>query len=96
MTWQGWMSLPSTVATTLSTPGRIQGNELALRVLMLSSAPLCATHDLLVGSLPGLLAELRRLEIEYPISVLDADALLSLRTAGLIEKTRFTVRGERT
>ena len=36
-------------------------------------------------------AELRRLEIEYPISVLDAEALLSLRHSGLIEKTRFIV-----
>src|SRR5262245_47184124 len=36
-------------------------------------------------------AELRRLEVEYPISVLDAEALLSLRHSGMIEKTRFTV-----
>lgn len=36
-------------------------------------------------------AELRRLEIEYPISVLDAETLLSLRHSGLIEKTRYTV-----
>ena len=36
-------------------------------------------------------AELRRLEVEYPISVLDAEALLSLRHSGLIEKTRFIV-----
>jgi len=36
-------------------------------------------------------AELRRLEIEYPVSVLDAEALFSLRHSGLIEKTRFTV-----
>ena len=36
-------------------------------------------------------AELRRLEIEYPISALDAEALLSLRHSGLIEKTRFTI-----
>jgi adenylate cyclase len=36
-------------------------------------------------------AELRRLEIEYPISVLDAETLLSLRHSGLIEKTRFVV-----
>jgi len=36
-------------------------------------------------------AELRRLEIEYPISVLDAEALMSLRHSGLVEKTRFTV-----
>lgn len=36
-------------------------------------------------------AELRRLEVEYPISTLDAEALLSLRHSGLIEKTRFIV-----
>jgi hypothetical protein len=53
MTWQGWLSLLSTIATTLSTFGRMHGNELALRVLMLASAPLWAAHDLLVGSLPS-------------------------------------------
>jgi len=36
-------------------------------------------------------AELRRLEIECPISVLDAETLLSLHIGGMIEKTRFTV-----
>jgi adenylate cyclase len=36
-------------------------------------------------------AELRRLEIEYPISVLDAEALLTLRQSGLIEKIRYTI-----
>jgi adenylate cyclase len=36
-------------------------------------------------------AELCRLEVEYPISVLDAEALQSLRHSGLIEKTRFIV-----
>jgi hypothetical protein len=58
MTWQGWLSLLATMATTLSTFGRLQANELALRILMLASAPLWAAHDLLVGSLPGLLADL--------------------------------------
>jgi adenylate cyclase len=36
-------------------------------------------------------AELRRLEVEYPISVRDAMALMALRHGGMIEKTRFTV-----
>jgi len=58
MTWQGWLSLLSTTATTLTTFGRMQANELALRLLMLASAPLWAAHDLLAGSLPGLLADL--------------------------------------
>lgn len=36
-------------------------------------------------------AALRRLEIECPISVFDAEALLSLRHSSLITKVRFTV-----
>jgi adenylate cyclase len=36
-------------------------------------------------------AELRRLEVECPISVFDAEALLALRQSALIEKTRFMV-----
>jgi adenylate cyclase len=36
-------------------------------------------------------AALRRLEVECAISVLDAEALLSLRQSGLIEKVRFSV-----
>jgi adenylate cyclase len=36
-------------------------------------------------------AALRRLEVECPISVPDAEALMALRTAGLVEKTRFIV-----
>lgn len=58
ITWQGWPSLLSTSATTLSIFGRIQANEFALRALMLASAPLWAAHDIWVGSLPGLLADL--------------------------------------
>ena len=57
-TWQGWVSLLSTLATTLSTFGRMQANEFALRALMLASAPVWAAHDLWVGSLPGLIADL--------------------------------------
>jgi CYTH domain-containing protein len=34
---------------------------------------------------------LRRLEIEYAVSVPDAEALFSLRQSGLIEKTLFNV-----
>ena len=42
-------------------------------------------------------ADMRRLEIEYAVSVPDAEALMALRYSGLIEKTRFTVpwRGSR-
>jgi Bacterial inner membrane protein len=57
MTWQGWPSLLSATATALSTLGRMQRNETALRILMLASAPFWAAHDLMVGSLPGLVAD---------------------------------------
>jgi hypothetical protein len=58
MTWQGLPSFLSAAATTLSTIGRLQSNETALRVLLLMSTPFWATHDLVVGSLPGLIADL--------------------------------------
>jgi hypothetical protein len=57
MTWHGWVSVFSTTATALSTIGRMQSRELVLRVLLLASVPLWGAHDLLVGSLPGLLAD---------------------------------------
>ena len=37
-------------------------------------------------------AELRRLEVEHPVSVIDAEALLALRESSLIHKVRHTVR----
>ena len=53
MTWQGWLTLLPATAATLSTLGRMQSNETALRALLLVSAPFWAVHDVLVGSLPG-------------------------------------------
>jgi CYTH domain-containing protein len=38
----------------------------------------------------GLVTHKASLRQAYPISVLDAEALVSLRLSGLIEKTRFT------
>ena len=58
VTWQGAPSLLSAAATSLSTIGRIQHNETFLRALILASTPFWAGHDLMVGSLPGLLADL--------------------------------------
>jgi adenylate cyclase len=36
-------------------------------------------------------AQLRRLEIEYPVSVMDAEALMSLRQSAVIEKVRHVI-----
>ena len=57
MTWQGLPSFLSAAATTLSTVGRMQTNETALRVILLTSTPFWMGHDLIVGSLPGLIAD---------------------------------------
>jgi Bacterial inner membrane protein len=58
MTWQGLPSFLSAAATALSTLGRLQTNEVILRALLLASTPFWAAHDLVVGSLPGLVADL--------------------------------------
>lgn len=57
ITWQGLPSFLAAAATTLSTVGRMQTNDMVLRVLLLASTPFWAVHDLLVGSAPGLIAD---------------------------------------
>jgi adenylate cyclase len=46
------------------------------------------TATLTIKSRP---ADLRRLELEYPIPVLQAEALMQLREGAIIEKTRYVV-----
>jgi len=58
VSWHGLPSLLAAAATTLSTLGRMQGNEVVLRSLLLASTPCWAAHDVAVGSLPGLVADL--------------------------------------
>ena len=58
MTWHGLQSVLAATATVLSTIGRMQRNELVLRMLLLASTPCWTAHDLMVGSLPGLAADL--------------------------------------
>jgi Bacterial inner membrane protein len=57
-TWQGVPSLLAAAATALSSIGRMQSNETFLRALILASTPFWAAHDSVVGSLPGLVADL--------------------------------------
>ena len=58
MTWHGALSLLPATGTALSTLGHIQGNKTAFRSLMLASELPWAANDLLMASLPGLLADL--------------------------------------
>jgi hypothetical protein len=58
LTWQGSSSFLSATAAALSTAGRMQGSQTLLRILLLGSTPFWAGHDLVVGSLPGLIADL--------------------------------------
>jgi hypothetical protein len=57
VTWQGVPSFLAAAATTLSTIGRMQTNDVILRVLLLAATPFWAVHDLIVGSFPGLIAD---------------------------------------
>jgi hypothetical protein len=58
ITWHGLPSAFAASATMLSTIGRMQTNDAVLRVLLLASTPFWTAHDLTVGSLPGLIADL--------------------------------------
>jgi len=63
VTWHGTPSFLAAAATTLSTIGRMQGKEVVLRMLLLASTPCWTAHDLMVGSLPGLVADLLSMAI---------------------------------
>jgi hypothetical protein len=58
VTWHGLPSVLAATAALLSTLGRMQTREIALRTLLLASMPIWADHDVVVGSLPGLIADL--------------------------------------
>ena len=57
VTWRGVPSFLAAAATTLSTIGRMQTNDVILRVLLLAATPFWAVHDLIIGSFPGLIAD---------------------------------------
>lgn len=53
-TWSGTPSLCAGAALSLIMIGRMQLDEIRMRVLLLSAAPFGMSYDVLVGSLPGL------------------------------------------
>jgi hypothetical protein len=63
VTWEGLPSFLAATATTLSTIGRMQTSETVLRVFLLASTPFWAGHDLIVGSVPGLIADVLSMAI---------------------------------
>ena len=93
ITWHGSSSVLAAAATALSTIGRMQRNEIVLRSLLLASTPCWTAHDLMVGSLPGLVADL--------LSMTIGTAMLLRRlpspsaTLLLTEYSRFRVRSQR-
>jgi adenylate cyclase len=59
-------------------------NKSSVRIRIIDNA----TATLTVKSRP---VELRRLELEYPIPMLEAEALMPLRQGAVVEKTRYRV-----
>jgi Bacterial inner membrane protein len=75
VTWQGLPSFLAAAATTLSTIGRMQANEATLRAWLLASMPFWMAHDLIVGSLPGLIADLLSLATGVMMLLINSPAL---------------------
>jgi hypothetical protein len=86
--WQGAPSFLSAAATTLSTIGRMQLNETAFRALLLASTPLWAAHDWLVGSLPGLIADLLSMATGA-VMLLRRSPTIRSAVTGTVEHTRL-------
>jgi len=74
ITWHGLASLLAGFAATLSAVGRLQVSERYLRTWLLTSAAIWLGHDFVVGSLPGMTADL--------LSMTTGAAMLLLRSSG--------------
>ncbi len=57
VTWAGWPSAFAALGMVFLTLGRMQSNLLWLRLLLLAAVPFWLIHDVLVGSLPALVAD---------------------------------------
>ncbi len=57
-TWNGSPSVFAALAMLCLTIGRMQSNVLRLRILLLAAVPFWFTHDILVGSLPAVVADM--------------------------------------
>lgn len=56
--WQGWSSLFAALGMAGIALGRYQLRQMPFRVILVSTIPFWTAHNLLVGSLPGLLSDL--------------------------------------
>jgi Bacterial inner membrane protein len=88
-TWHGLPSLLAATATTLSTLGRMQRNEIVLRILLLASTPFWTAHDLAVGSLPGLIADLLSMAIGATMLLRRSPALRASLIRAMRQPDRF-------
>lgn len=57
LTWNGWPSVFASLGMAGIAVGRYQTRVLPFRVILVSTVPLWTGHNLLVGSLPGLLSD---------------------------------------
>ena len=74
ITWHGLPSLLAGFAAALSAVGRLQVNERYLRIWLLTSATVWLGHDFIVGSLPGMVADI--------LSMTTGAAMLLLQPSG--------------
>ena len=87
ITWQGAPSLLAGAAATLSTLGRMQINETSLRLWLLASAPFWMAHDVIVGSLPGQVADI--------LSMASGGVMVAKRSPAIRNLVRNAFRGPR-
>src|SRR5262249_32594148 len=80
---EGWRGLVASQRTIRQAYLAANGKT-SIRVRIVDNA----SATLTIKSRP---AELRRLELEYPIPVLEAEALMRLREGSVVEKTRYVV-----
>jgi Bacterial inner membrane protein len=92
ITWHGLPSAFAAAATMLSTIGRMQTNDAVLRVLLLASTPFWTAHDLFVGSLPGLIADLLSMATGAAMLLRRTPAVRRILTSAMEQVRRLAQR----
>jgi hypothetical protein len=94
MTWEGLPSLLAGLAAMLSTIGRMQTNQLFLRAWLLSSTPFWVAHDSIVGSLPGLIADILSMATGTTMLLIQSPAIRAAVTSVRLPRAGLASRSD--
>ena len=82
-TWSGWPSACAALGMTMLTLGRFQSDPTRMRIVLLAAVPFWLAHDVLIGSLPAITADIATMAIGGLALMRGLPSLAAPRSPGL-------------